>query len=143
MSEVEFLRLVRTKAREYDEVKIYFTLKKMNFRFITTKTIQTIQVFLALRELGFKFVTVNLFSAITSMHPVNARALLHRLGDQKVLTLVRDKSRSFRYILSETFLWNYKTQDLNISSNLDSNAGSLRKGNGGVAPKQDEHMEVE
>jgi len=105
----EFIRLVRAKAREYDEAKIYFTLRKLNFRFITTKTIESIQVFLALRELGFTFVTVNLFAAIMDMNSANARALLHRLGDKKVLTLVRDRSKSFRYILSETFLRHYET----------------------------------
>ena len=143
MYQEEFIRLIRAKVREYDEARIYYTLRMLNFRYITERAIRAIQIFLALKELGFTFVTPNLLAAVMNIAPNNARALLHRLGDKKVLTLVRDRSRSFRYILSTTFLRHFETKNLNISSNLDSNTNSLRKGNGGVAPKQDENMEVE
>jgi len=56
MYQEELIRLIRAKVREYDEAKIYYTLRMLNFRYITERAIRAIQIFLALKELGFTLI---------------------------------------------------------------------------------------
>ena len=101
----EFINLVRVKAQQYDEAKIYYTLRSLKIKHITSKQVRAIQCFLALRDLGFKFVTTQLFASVMNISSIAAGELLHRLGDKGIIVLLRElKHRSFRYMLSEMFL---------------------------------------
>lgn len=114
----ELIETIRTKAREYDETRIYYTLRRMHVRYVTQTQMYAIQIFLALRELGLAYVKTTLFSAVADMEPGNALTLLHRLGDKHVLTLIRELTKTtqpYRYMLSELFL---RTYGLNMNQNI-------------------------
>ena len=115
------LQLIRTKAREYDESKIYYCLRQMRIRYVTTTQIAAIQIFLALYDLGQRTVTTNLFAALTGMAPGNALTLLHRLGDKRIINLIRELSSTtqpYRFSLSETFLKNFRPTNRQPQQNI-------------------------
>jgi len=109
----KLLATVRTQAKNYDESKIYFTLRKMKVRNITEGQITAIKYFLALRELGLPVVTTTLYSFISDTDPVSTLALLHRLSAKRVLNLIREKAAvhtPYRFMLSDLFLRHFQPQ---------------------------------
>ena len=121
MEEEKILQVIRTKAKEYDESKIYYSLRQMRIRYVTTKQIVAIQTFLALYDLGQRTVTTNLFAALTNMEPGNALTLLHRLGDKRIINLIRELSSTtqpYRFSLSETFLKHFRPANEQPQQNI-------------------------
>ena len=107
----EILKIVRDKARTYDEHTIYFTLKKMKVRYITQNQVVAIQMLLALKDLGYPFVTTNLFGELMGIDLGDALSLLHRLSAKHILNLIREDVHSpsapFRYTVSAIFLQHF------------------------------------
>jgi len=104
------LKLIRETAEKFDDADIYYALRKMQIKHITELQMKAIKVFLALRNLGMLKVTTTLFSEIMNLPSGNAIALLHRLGDKRVINLLRGETKhtSYRYMLSSTFLQHFK-----------------------------------
>jgi len=47
----EVLALVQKKAREVDDVRVYYALRKMNLRFLTPATVKVVKYAVALTSL--------------------------------------------------------------------------------------------
>lgn len=121
MGEEKLLKLIRTKAKEYDESKIYFSLRQMRIRYVTQTQITAIQTFLALYDLGQHTVTTNLFATLMDMEPGNALTLLHRLGDKRITNLIRELSSTtqpYRFALTETFLQHFRPENRKPEQNI-------------------------
>ena len=99
MSGFEVL-LTRIK-QTYDAIEpyeIYYGLRQAKVPRMMTPSHDMVQWCLAIQSQGY-VITVDLLQALTQKHPSTITAMLHRLGDNNILTLVKDHGHRLRYII--------------------------------------------
>jgi hypothetical protein len=103
----DVLALVKEKSEEVDEVKVYFTLRKMKLKHLKSSTIEAVKYAVALTELGLP-ITVPLMTALLGKVHESVLAQLHNLGDRHVLVLKRsDVGGPYEWTLSPVFRQHY------------------------------------
>jgi len=120
---VKELEIIRREASAIEDSTVFYVLRLMNLKRVSSSQIKTVKLFLALRRYGMNIVSTNLFLALYGKTRAACLSILHLLGDKGVLTWVRQrKNGPLRYMLSEKFLklWNsyIEQQNLNKSSNI-------------------------
>jgi len=108
----ELISRIKERARNLDEVRIYFTLKKMGVKYFNPETVETIKYIIALHSEGFPYVTTRMLADLRNTRLTCVTTLLHTLGDKGVLSLeyipyITDRSK-LAYKLSRKFLDNFK-----------------------------------
>jgi len=110
MQAVTLKKLEEMIWREYEKIppeRVYFTMKKMQLKRIRSENVETMRFSLALHKLGI-FVTTHLIASLRGISLTEALRHLHRLGDSKCLTLLRDgKGTANRWVVSSVFLESY------------------------------------
>ena len=104
--------MIRLEYRKVPPERVYFTMKKMKVKRIRSETVETMRFSLALHKLGI-FVTTHLIASLRGISEIEALRLLHRLGDVKCLTLLRDGKggTANRWVVSSVFLESYGWED--------------------------------
>jgi hypothetical protein len=103
----DVLALAREKAEEVDEAKVYFALRKMKLKHLTSSTVEAVKYAVALTELGLP-ITAPLMTALLRKVHVSVLAQLHNLGDKHILVLKRsDVGRRYEWVLSPVFHQHY------------------------------------
>ena len=116
MKDEEVISRVKEAIEQIDNADVYFALKKMRIRGISEQTVKTVKIFLALRQMGVSVVSSHLFSIFYDASHNAAIAILHRLGDKKVLTFVRENAKGpLRYVLGTEFLQYYEHPDQKVN----------------------------
>jgi hypothetical protein len=119
----DIFKEVRKKAKELNETRIFYTLKKMGVKPLRKDTIELVRTLLAFNVAGYTFdgyVTIRMLrEAIgTSLNAVRSRC--HVLGDKGVLRLKYFKGTSsviLGYKISKEFLDAFKrSKDDNMST---------------------------
>jgi hypothetical protein len=100
------LALAQEKAKEVDEARVYYTLRKMRLRFIRSSAVKVVKYAVALMELGLP-ITAPLMTTILKKVDKSVLAQLHNLGDRHVLVLKRLDSTCYEWTLSGIFLKHY------------------------------------
>ena len=95
----DVLALVQEKAKEVDETRVYYALRKMKLRFIMARTVKVVRYAVALTELGLP-ITASLMTSLLKKVPESVMAQLHGLGDKHVLLFKRLGSRRYEWTLS-------------------------------------------
>jgi len=97
--------MVRTKAREIDEVRIFYTLRKLGIKWFKPQTINVLKYCIAMHECKLPIVTW--FFKDIGIRPDSILSILHTLGDKHVLILKRKEGRFHEWILHPNFLRAY------------------------------------
>jgi hypothetical protein len=103
----DVLALAKEKAEEVDEAKVYFTLRKMKLKHLTSSTVEAVKYAVALTELGLP-ITAPLMTALLGKVHESVLAQLHNLGDRHILVLKRsDVGRHYEWALSPVLHQHY------------------------------------
>jgi len=115
MNTRELIDQVRKRAEEFDEVRIYYTLKKMGVRPVHGKTIELVRTLLAFNSIGCTYkgyVTLHMLKTALGVDLPTVRNRCHILGDKSVLDLKYLASKYggiiAAYKISKEFLDAYK-----------------------------------
>lgn len=112
----EFIvKLVKSYADflEQDYSRIYFLLRSFRVKYVNEKTVKTVAAFLAYYLLGIRTCTERMVrylykEVVDESLTGGIMPQLHRLGDFKVITVIRTPSDKFyeryRFLLTEQFL---------------------------------------
>jgi len=103
----DVLALVHEKAREVDEVRVYYALRKMKLRFLTSEVVDVVKYAVTLTELGLPITAPLMTTLLRKVH-VSVLAQLHSLGDKHVLVLKRsDVGKRYEWVFSPVFHQHY------------------------------------
>lgn len=98
----EALELIRDRIKTFDDVKIYYALRRYKFKPLRQKSLNTVKICLAIDSLGLP-ITSDLVNPFTQTEHY-ATTRLHVLGDKHVLILKRKLgTRLFEWILHPAF----------------------------------------
>ena len=87
--------------RAYDAIEpyeVYYGLKKVKLPRITAQTQDTVRWCLAIQSQGYP-ITTDLIESLMGLSYGNTLTRLHRLGDNKILTLIRNERGYLRYVV--------------------------------------------
>lgn len=98
----ELLERVRKKADKIPTWAVYYGLRDYGMTRIKQPTTDLTKECLALHYLGLP-ITVPMLEYVHDPSS-NIYNLIHRLGDNKVLTLIKDGRRVLRYLINPRFL---------------------------------------
>jgi len=120
----EIIEQIRQLVPTFDDVKIYYTLRKMGAKFIRKETIDVIKILLACNSIGLRYVTPHMLHCIRRKDKdyysiysyLPEHSMLHTLGDKKIVNLnyLHFKKRRGKigtvssYSISKQFLDNFK-----------------------------------
>lgn len=94
--------MIRRKIEEIPEHCVYYALKEYGVKRIKRPTRNLAHECLAIHYVGSP-ITVHILERIHT--PIsNIYNLLHRLGDYKVVTLVKDNKKTLRFVMNPHFL---------------------------------------
>jgi len=102
----DVMAIIEKKAKEVEDERVYFTLRKMKLKYIKPATIEVIKRIIALDELGLP-VTARFMSSLLKKPEQDMLEQLHILGDKHVLVLKRKTGRYYEWILSDIFKQHY------------------------------------
>jgi len=97
--------MVHTKARGIDEVRIFYSLKKLGVKWFKPQTVKVLKYCLAMHECKLPIVTW--FFKDIGLKSDSILSILHTLGDKHVLILKRKAGKSHEWILHPNFLKAY------------------------------------
>jgi len=96
-------KMAMDKMDEIPHHRVYFSMREMKLRWISSETVDTIKCCIALEELGIP-ITTPMITLMRQKDGGVVRNSLHTLGDKQVLTMMRgSKFRVQRWILSPLF----------------------------------------
>lgn len=98
----DILELIKTKKEMIPEHCVYYALREYGVKRIKVPTRELTRECLALHYVGLP-ITVRLLEEI-HRPTSNLYNLLHRLGDYKVITLVKDDKKTLRFVMNPLFL---------------------------------------
>ena len=99
----DVLALVHEKAKEVDDVRVYYALRKMKLRYLTPATVKVVKYAVALTELGLP-ITASLMTSLLKKVLESVMSQLHGLGDKHVLLFKRRGSGRYEWTLSPAFM---------------------------------------
>ena len=107
MTDEEAFELIRNRVKEIDNTRVYFCLRTMKVKPISTKIVENMKICIAITEMKLP-ITLRLFSYLRGYKITHQTLLgtLHTLGDKKVITLVRGDFKDWytcRWLLGESF----------------------------------------
>jgi len=97
--------MVHTKAKEVDEVRIFYTLKKLGIKWFKPQTVRVLKYCIAMHE--YKLPIVTWFFKDIGIKSDRILPILHTLGDKHVLVLKRKGGRFHEWILHPNFVKAY------------------------------------
>lgn len=110
LNQDEALQLIREHAEKVDNGRVYYCLRKMNFKPLWRKAVENMKVCVALHELKLP-ITVELFAVVIQANRQNALSMLHILGDKKALMLRRGEKmfngNKLLWMLGPNFIQHY------------------------------------
>jgi len=94
----QLLHRVKKAYSELQPFEVHYGLRALRLTHITPATRDTVRWCIALQSLGIP-ITPPLLTHLSNRPYESTLAILHRLGDNNILTLIRDGKRSLIYIL--------------------------------------------
>ena len=94
----EVIHDIRQAYRVLEPFEVYYGLAKLNLPRITETTKEVVRWCVAIQSQQLP-ITIGILTYVTGKNHANACRILHRLGDNKILTLIRGESRCLRYVL--------------------------------------------
>jgi hypothetical protein len=103
----DVLAMVEEKAKEVDEIKVYYSLRKMRLRHLKSATVKAVKYAVALTELGLP-ITTSIMTPLLKKVDVSVLTQLHNLGDRHILVLKRSElGGCYEWALSPVFRQHY------------------------------------
>jgi len=99
---VDVLTPLRRAHDAVEPHEVYYSLRGMRLRKVTPTTVGVVRWCIAIQAAGLP-ITTDLLLHLTRMSHSSLLWILHRLGDARILTLIRDGRRFLRYILYPEF----------------------------------------
>lgn len=98
LSVEQLLDRVRRAYAALKPFEVHYGLRALKLAHISEPTRDTVRWCIALQSQGLS-ITPPLISGLSNRSYTSSLAILHRLGDNKILTLIRDGKQQLRYVL--------------------------------------------
>ena len=94
----KIIEAIKKAYHVVEPFEVYLALKKLKLLHITEPTQDVVRWCIAIQSQRLP-ITTYLITHLSDRPNSSARSILHRLGDNKILTLLRDERRELRYLL--------------------------------------------
>jgi len=107
----DLLDQIRAEYSNIQPEQVYFALRDYGVKRIYEQTVDVVRWCIAVDRVGIPITSSLLRSLCYNVGGQYMYQLLHRLGDFNVLTIIRDRHRSHRYLVNPLFLNRFQGSD--------------------------------